>query len=341
MKTKSFLLALVTLLVIGLSSCKSGSQSSLPPCVGKPGEVLIIIADDLYKGAIGDTLLGILTQEEPALPQSGMDGAEPMFNVMQLPPAALNNTIKPARNLLIIDIAPEVTTPQIKVLKNYWADEQILISLNAPDRDRMLTLINENSQVILNVFRDGEVDRQVAYNIKYLNVALSEQLIRNHDIQISFPKGFAAKVDTGNFAWVQYDPANETQGVLFWSYPYTSEKQLELPDLQAFTDEFLKLRVPGPSAPEKISYMRIVPDVNVITRSFNLNGNFVREMKGLWEVKVDFMGGPFISWTFIDEKRNRIVTAFGFVYAPKMGKRNPIRKVESLLKTIDFPDQVK
>jgi hypothetical protein len=66
-----------------------------------------------------------------------------------------------------------------------------------------------------------------------------------------------------------------------------------------------------------------LPDVQVITRTFTWNGNYVREMRGLWEVKVDFMGGPFISWTMVDEKRNRIVTAFGFVYAPKIGKRNP------------------
>jgi hypothetical protein len=341
MKTKSVLWAMTALLVIVLGSCKSGQQSALPPCVGKPGEVLIIIADDLYKGAVGDTLLNLLTQEEPALPQSGMEGAEPMFNVLHLPPQALNNTIRPARNLLIVDVGPQITKPELKVFKNYWADEQMLIWVFSPDRDQLLTLIDNNRQLILDVLHDGEVDRQVAYNLKYQNTALSEQILRNHEIQVSFPKGFAAKVDSGNFAWVQYDPTNETQGVFLWSYPYDSEKQLEPENLQLFADQFLKPRVPGPSGPGKGSYMRIVPDVQVITRTFNLNGNYVREMRGLWEVKVDFMGGPFISWTMVDEKRNRIVTAFGFVYAPKIGKRNPIRKVESLLKTIDFPDQVK
>ncbi len=338
MKAKSILLALTAVLVIGLSSCKNGDQMSLPPCTGKPGEVLIIMADDLYKGAAGDTLVHLLTQEEPALPQTGMEGAEPMFNVLQLPTSALNNTVRPARNLMIVDVGSQVTKPEIKFLKNYWADEQILIWIYSPDRDQLVKLLTENSQAILNTLRDGEVDRQLAYYFKFRNQALSDQLLKNHEIVVSFPKGFVAKVDTGNFAWVQFDPAAETQGVLLWSYPYTSEKQLELPELQAFTDQFLEPRVPGPSAPQKKSYMRIVPDVKVMTRTFTYNGNFVREMRGLWEVKTDFMGGPFICWTMVDEKRNRIVTAFGFVYAPKVGKRNLIRKVEGLLKTVDFPD---
>ena len=331
---------MAVILAAGLSSCNSGESSGLPPCVGKPGEVLIIMADDLYKGAVGDTLLNILTQEEPALPQSGMESAEPMFSTLHLPPAGLNNTIRPARNLMICDVNSENKT-EMKVFKNYWANEQILIWLYARDRDQLMGLITDNRDVIIKVLREGEVDRQMAYNIKYQNTAVCEQILRNHDIQIFVPKGFEVKVDTGNFAWVQYDPTNETQGVFLWSYPYTSEKQLDLENLISFTDQFLQPRVPGPSAPKRVSYMRIVPDVPVITRTFNWNGNFVREMRGLWEVKTDFMGGPFISWTFVDEKRNRIVTAFGFVYAPKIGKRNPIRKVEGLLKTIDFPDQVK
>jgi hypothetical protein len=341
MKTKSFLLALTALLVIGLSSCKNGDQISLPPSSGKPGEILIIMADDLYKGVSGDTLRALLLQEEPALPQSGMDGAEAMFNVIHLTPVALNNTIRPARNLMIVDVGSQFTVPEIKVFKDYWADGQLLMRINAPDAEQLFLHISQNGQSIVSMLREGEVDRQSAYSRKFKNHDLSGKILEKHEIDISFPIGFDMLVDTGNFVWAQLDPSDYTQGVLIWSYPYTSEMQLELPELQRFTDQYLMPRVPGPSAPKKVSYMRMVPDIDVITRTFTLNGNFVREVRGLWEVKVDFMGGPFISWTFVDEKRNRIVTAFGFVYAPKGDKRNHIRKVEGILKTIDFPDQVK
>jgi len=338
MNTKSILSVLAVLSAMGLSSCKSGSNSYLPPCTGRPGEVLIVIADDLRKGAIGDTLMAILTQEEPALPQSGMDGAEPMFSIIHIPPTAVNNAIRSARNLVMIGVGDPILKPEIKVFKNYWADEQILIRIDAPDTDQLLALINDNRQYLLDILRNGEIDRQVAYNLKYQNHELNQKLLINHEIIIQFPKGFEARVDTGGFAWIQADPANISQGVLIWSDPYVSEDQLKLPELESFTNQYLKKRVPGPSAPEKNTFMSIVPDIKVITRTFTSNGRFVREMRGLWEVKGDYMGGPFISWTFVDEKRNRLVTAFGFVYAPKVGKRNPIRQVEGLLKTIDFPD---
>jgi hypothetical protein len=330
---------LTALVVTALSSCNSGDQSLLPPCTGKPGEVLIIMADDLYKGAAGDTLVNLLTQEEPALPQTGMEGAEAMFNVLHLPPDALNNTIRPARNMVIADVGSQYAQAEVKVFKDYWSEGQLLIRLQAAGRDELLKLIIDNGPEIVEVMRDGEVDRQVAYNRKYRNQDVWDKLLKDHQIDISFPKGFDVKVDTGNFTWLQYDPSEMTLGVFLWSYPYTSEKQLEPAELQRFTDDFLQPRVPGPSGPAKSSYMRIYPDIPVVTRTFTANGNFVREMKGLWEAKVDFMGGPFISWSYVDEVRNRVVTVFGFAYAPKIDKRNQVRKLEGILKTVDFPDQ--
>jgi len=335
MKTRVIYLLAGILLIPVLSGCKNSGKISLPPCTGKPGEVVLVLADDLYKGAIGDTLVRILTIDEPALPQTGMEGAESMFDLVHIPPAAFTNIIKPARNLIVIDVNPTYPKAEFKAYKEYWSADQILIRLNAPDPQQLMTLIDENRSSLVETLREGEVNRQLAYNRKYQNVELARQLLANHQIVSSFPKEFESRLDTGNFVWMHYDPAEMTIGILIWTYPYTDQKQLAYPDLLTFTDKHLKPRVPGPS---NGSYMSVDLDFPVATRTLEVNGNFVTEMRGLWETVGDFMGGPFISWSFVDEKRSRIVTAFGYVYAPKVAKRNPIRKVESVLKTIDFPD---
>jgi len=93
--------------------------------------------------------------------------------------------------------------------------------------------------------------------------------------------------------------------------------------------------VPGPSDG---SYMSFEMDAPLYSKVMTHKGHYTREIKGLWEIQNDFMGGPFISWSIIDEKHKRVVTVFGFVYAPKYKKRDHIRKVESLLRTVDFTD---
>ena len=102
------------------------------------------------------------------------------------------------------------------------------------------------------------------------------------------------------------------------------------------TEKWLKKNVSGPS---NGSYMCFELEAPLYSRVFEKDGIYIREMKGLWKVQNDHMGGPFISWSFVDKERNRIVTVLGQVYAPKTDKRNPIRKVESILHTVSFPDQ--
>ena len=45
------------------------------------------------------------------------------------------------------------------------------------------------------------------------------------------------------------------------------------------------------------------------------------------------MGGPFINYTFFDEKTNRLYMLDGSVYAPKYYKRNLIQQMDVLLQS--------
>ena len=46
------------------------------------------------------------------------------------------------------------------------------------------------------------------------------------------------------------------------------------------------------------------------------DGHFALEVRGLWKMENDFMGGPFYSLTIVDEARGRLLTVEGYAYAP-------------------------
>ena len=62
------------------------------------------------------------------------------------------------------------------------------------------------------------------------------------------------------------------------------------------------------------------------------------ELRGLWRTENAFMGGPFLSYTVLDEKRNRVVTAEGFVFAPSLDKRNYVRELEAIIQSVEIID---
>ncbi len=58
------------------------------------------------------------------------------------------------------------------------------------------------------------------------------------------------------------------------------------------------------------------------------------ETRGKWEVKDDFMAGPFLNYAILDKKNNRIIVIEGFTYAPSINKRDFVFELEAIAKSV-------
>jgi hypothetical protein len=70
------------------------------------------------------------------------------------------------------------------------------------------------------------------------------------------------------------------------------------------------------------------------TKETVINGKQAFETRGKWEVKNDFMAGPFINYTVVDKKNNRLIVFEGFTYAPSVNKRDFIFELEAIGKSM-------
>ena len=74
-----------------------------------------------------------------------------------------------------------------------------------------------------------------------------------------------------------------------------------------------------------------------IVTEFKMKDTYTIEMQGLWRMHEGYaMGGPFISLTQLDEKRNKVITVEGFVFAPAHQKREFVRQMEAILYSIEI-----
>ncbi|KAA6320193.1 hypothetical protein EZS27_030005, partial [termite gut metagenome] len=92
-----------------------------------------------------------------------------------------------------------------------------------------------------------------------------------------------------------------------------------------------------PGAPAN-SYM-ITDSVTVEVKPLNLHGEYAFEARGLWRVKGDFMGGPFVSHSRVDTKNQHVITAEIFIYSPDRSKGSLIRRMEASLYTLKLPGE--
>lgn len=91
--------------------------------------------------------------------------------------------------------------------------------------------------------------------------------------------------------------------------------------------------MPGPA---EGSYMTTEYYYEPEFKETSIDGKYAVEIRGLYKMNGAFMGGPFVSLTTFDEERGRIVTAEGFVFAPKFEKREYLREVEAVVKSLSF-----
>ena len=124
----------------------------------------------------------------------------------------------------------------------------------------------------------------------------------------------------------KYD-TNTMQGVLIYKYPVAGN-DLTLNKIIARRNAILKDNVPGMFENTWMTTGTYMPPTLEFIR---FRGRDFAQVRGLWEVENDYMGGPFVSHSFYSPDGSEIICAEAFVYAPKYDKRQYLRQVESIL----------
>lgn len=326
---KLHILFLFVLSVFVLNSCND-PDFTLPNITGRAGEVVVVMDDVMWTGNVGEALRNALSKDYPCLPQS-----EPYFDLVQIPEKAFTSIFATHRNLILFEIDKDKKTG-LSVMEDLNAHPQTVLTFYGPDRAEIASYIEQESQKIIDIVSSAERQRIIDNYRKYENKEIGNALRKNHSLEMFIPKGYTLDVDTTSFAWISHETPQISQGILVYYYPYTDTAMFTRDKLIAARDSILKKNVPGPIVG---SYMTTEKDIlSPVFDEFLFNKKYVAELRGLWKVEGDFMGGPFVSISTIDEKRSRLVTVEGYVYAPKFDKRNYLRQVEAVLYSLSFYD---
>jgi len=319
----------VALTLIWYSCDNPGAK--LDTITGKAGEVIVVIGKETWKGQVGSLIRQTLAQPQASLPQE-----EPMFNLIDVPPEAFINLFKTSRNIVTVKISSTFTEPKVEFTNNTWAYPQAIINIQASSVENFEELFNSNSDKIMSFFLKAEKDRLKKVYHDSHEKAIYNTMLDEFKIKLYAPTGFNIVKSDSSFAWLRYDTPLITQNLLVYTYPYDSDstftKNYQLVKRNLMAKKHIAGPIPGSYMTTE---MELPQNFNVLT----FNGNYASEMRGLWRLEGDFMGGPFISLSVLDASRRRIITIEGNVYAPKNDKRNYLRQLEAMIYSMELPNQ--
>jgi hypothetical protein len=354
MKKLNFLLSffVITLLI---TSCdkkarESASNSLLPQAQGDISEIILVMDSAKWAGKLGDELKNILRSPMPGLPQD-----EPRYTVRYINPYSFTSILKQARNVIFVTSLEDKSSSGQK-LKSYFTKE----SLDRINKDPKLFMYSKKDefakgQEVLHLF--GKTDQELIQNlsdnkgkiIQHLSKIEKERLIESiykgghekgigqmlrnkYQFGLKVPKGYEIAIEEEDFIWLR-KMDHDVDKSIFISYTnYTSEEVFEDKNIINLRNTIAKKHLYGD--PENLESFviteHIMPPVHT---TVNFNNKYAVETRGLWKTNNISMGGPFISYTVVDEKLGRLYYIEGFVYGPGKNKRDFMKEMEAILWT--------
>jgi len=319
MKTRNFLLLLLSAALL-LPACKE-TKVPLPTVSGKAGEIIIVMEKPDWENTLGGDVREVLACDCPWLAQQ-----EPLFSLVNVVPSTFVDMFKVHRNIVLFQVDPQVDSTRLMIRRDVWAAPQCVIQLSAPTAAQASELLKEKASTIINSFEQAERDRVIRNTLRYEEGKLYQQVAALFGGSPHFPSGYKLRKASESFVWIA-DDKQVYQDVFVYRYPvednpFTLEKIIE------HRNQVLKENVPGMFDG---TYMTTSEYFAPTLEYIKYKGREVAQVRGMWEVQNDFMGGPFVSHSFYSPDGTEIFVAEAWVYAPQFDKRQYLRQVESTL----------
>lgn len=318
----------ILIVAIFLTSCVGNDKIILRDSVGNINKVMVVTKISDWTGDIGKELRNSFGELMVGLPQP-----EPILKISQVAPNGFSSMMNANRNILIIS---KSDNEGFSVKRNVYAQPQAIVYVQAKDNKSILKLLQKNRKKIKDVFIESDI--KFTQNIfKKTKVDDSEYVtLKNLGVSLTIPSKFRTVDDTGEFLWLRNHLSSGiaktgSNNILVYSVPLEDEAKVA-DNIVAVRNQIGKKYIPG-SDPET---MHMITEEAYTPFTFDaiIDGKKAYETRGKWEVKNDFMAGPFLNYTVIDKKNNRLVVFEGFTYAPSVNKRAFVFELEAIAKSM-------
>lgn len=306
-------------------------EQFFPTASGRPYEVLVVLDKQTWEAPAGRALFDILDTDVPCLPQS-----ERSFHITHIEPKDFSANFTIFRNIIQVNIDRTLfSRTGMKFMRNKYAMDQIVLTINSPSLEDFRQFCIDHKQEVIDFLTRSEMNRLIKeLEQKYSKVTydLAWQIFT---CRLHAPKELKSYKKDEQFFWTSNNTASGLENIVMYSYPYEGPETFNKEYMVAKRDSAMKRNLPG----EKPGMYMTTDSLCTMVKAINVHNSFAMEMRGLWYMENDAMGGPFVSHSRVDTETNRVVVVEGFVYAPEKMKRGLIRRLEGSLYTLQLPEE--
>lgn len=320
---------------------------------GEADEMVLVIDSAVWNRPLGDELKSVFKSYIIGLPQD-----EAKFNVHTVDPLLLNSTLKTATNMVFVmtldnkskqgkgmrqyfsnnslKLIQKDTSIFMTVRKDEFAKGQVVLYLFSDTEDLLIEKIQNNKDRLLAIFESAVRERTRKETLSKLERTLMKTITEDHGYSIQIPFGWDIAKNLKDFVWLRNLEAQSELNVFIHERPYTDQEVFD--NIAEFRDEITETYLRDSEKPEL--YITRQEQVPVFTNKVSFNNRFTVLARGLWKNSDISGGGPFVSYTLVDESTQTLYYVEGYVYSPGTKKKKLVRKVEAILSTFRTPSDL-
>ena len=317
-------LPIICLLLLFLASCSTGGRNGkLPKSTGMPYEVVL-------EGDTDSIVTKMLTEDVPGLPQP-----EPLCRLIQVKKGKTRGNYLLVRTRIVVNIGerdfgePNIGERDFSVTLHHDenAAPQNIIRITARSAQQLRERLNgEKLRHIVDEVELKHLADIISGNPSKQNREMQDEIKKMFGIDMKIPAAMNASKKAKDFIWISNNASSGMQNLLVMKVKSeerragkgkvkSEERRMKNSNAfqvndKALIDSILRTNMPG----ETDSMYMVIP---------------VLSERGLWEMKGDAMGGPYVM-----RRIHNNLYIIAFVYAPEMKKKILIKQLEAAISTI-------
>ena len=319
---KRYFIPLVLLLTT-ISCQKKNNTPLVLSSSGNINTITVVMTNQLWAGTIGQAV-----RDMYAYPAEGLPQQEPLFDLKQIPPEVFTGFAQSSRSVLWVGIRNQTN---VRIDKNTYALPQTVAVFSAPTPTALTEFIVSQSEKVINTLRIQERAERLRRIRKstYTKHGLDEKF----GLTLTMPSAYKIFKEKETTSWFQRETQKGHINLLVTTTPYDEDivDEQNLEKIIILHDSIGKAFIPG-RLPN--SYFITEKAYEPYMYSTTFGKKSALEIRGTWEVKGDFMAGPFLQYIINDKPNNRNIVLEGFVFAPSTAKRDYVFEIETVLRSL-------
>ena len=312
----------VIFIIFFLQSCEDNKVVYKPESSARINSITVVVDNDNWNNTIGDKIRNLYADEYEGLPQ-----IEERFTLKQMPYEAFSGFSRSSRNIMFIN---KKSNPEFFFEVDKYARPQMYLEIKGNSIKSILEQIDKSKKEAINKFTNGEIEENKRRILK--SPLKDTKAMDDFLINMKMPSAYSLYKQDKNFIWYQKQIQKGHSNVIVTQLP--SQKNIfeyNIPSVIKLRDSIGEVFLPGRN-PE--SFMISEKEYLPYQKKVNYYGINMLETRGTWEVKGDFMGGPFLNYLIEDKLNDRVLFVEGFVFAPSKRKRDNIIELEAIIKSL-------